>query len=82
MSDGNFLCSIGGSLSCRKLPNRMQDVGAIVPVPTLVADADCYVLQGNEPVFVLEGFSLHDARPNCTFAILASIPVHDLHTLI
>src|SRR4026209_1215170 len=55
----------------------MKNVRAKVPVSTHVADADYYILQNDEPVFVFERLPFNSPLPHDASTIFTAIPIHN-----
>jgi hypothetical protein len=70
---GDLFCVLGRNLAGSDILNPSQRIGRIVPVTALVTDSDFHVLENDETVLVLEGFTLDASCSYGSFTVLASI---------
>ena len=73
MSYRNCVGPFGHSLSRGNVVNCMNNICAIVSIPTLIADADYYIFEDDEPALVLERLPFDRAWPHRAFAIVTAI---------
>jgi hypothetical protein len=80
MRDRDLLDSFERFCAVDDVMHGVKNIGAVIPCPACVADADDDVFKDDESFLVLEGLALDPLGTDGAVAVFAAITVHGINT--